>query len=253
MSSHIFTISTEFADLKRLYKALQQTEKNKTLKARENKKVSRKNKNIHSIFHIMFCQTPCPMTTHISRRCLRLGERPGPETKAGKAAAMRLAKKLEWAVVVTQLPVTSSKPSPESQSLHLGCCANCKVSLSNVDSSCQHVIQDQSISDFLSCETFTLHKLSGDNVVLTSFLLICLSTLLTECILFHFLVSESLPPSTYREKKKASRRIFWSLPTPPWSSGAPVPLQCTPFLNVMAPPFFSYHSTVPFRYTASVP
>lgn len=39
-------------------------------------------------------------------------------------------------------------------------------------------------------------------MVLTSFLLICLSTLLTECILFHFLVSESLPPSTYREKKK---------------------------------------------------
>ena len=167
--------------------------------------MSRKNKNIHSIFHIMFCQTPCPTTTHISRHCLRLGERPGPETKAGKAAAMRLAKKLEWAVVVTQLPVTSSKPSPESRSLHLACCANCKVSLSNVDSSCQHVMQDQSMSDFLSCETFTLHKLSGDNVVLISFLLICLSTRLTECILFHFLVSESLPPSTYRKKKSLQK------------------------------------------------
>ena len=39
-------------------------------------------------------------------------------------------------------------------------------------------------------------------MVLTSFLLICLSTLLTECILFHFLVSESFPPLTYRGKKK---------------------------------------------------
>lgn len=210
MSSHIFTISTEFADLKRLYKALQQTEKKQNSKRERKKKVSRKNKNIHSIFHIMFCQNPCPTTTHISRHCLRLGEWPGPETKAGKAAAMRLAKKLEWAVVVTQPPVTSSKPSPESQSLHLGCCANCKVSLSNVDSSCQLVIQDQSISDFLSCETFTLHKLSGDNVVLISFLLICLSTLLTECILFHFLVSESLPPSTYRKKKSLQKNTVVS-------------------------------------------
>ena len=61
------------------------------------------------------------------------------------------------------------------------------------------------MSDFLSCETFTLHKLSGDNVVLISFLLICLSTRLTECILFHFLVSESLPPSTYRKKKSLQK------------------------------------------------
>lgn len=47
-------------------------------------------------------------------------------------------------------------------------------------------------------------------MVLISFLLICLSTLLTECILFHFLVSESLPPSTYRKKKSLQKNTVVS-------------------------------------------
>lgn len=50
----------------------------------------------------------------------------------------------------------------------------------------------------------TLHKLSADNVVLTSFLLISLPPLLTECI---SLFQKKLPTTNSKKKKKASKRI----------------------------------------------
>lgn len=101
---------------------------------------------MHSIFHIMFCQTPCPMTTHISRHRLMLCEQlclllP---RRSWESSNNETAKKLRGAVVVTELSAASSRLSTGRESLHLGCCtpslhlpSKCldyKVYFSNVDS-----------------------------------------------------------------------------------------------------------------------
>lgn len=69
----------------------------------------------------------------------------------------------------------------------------------------------------------TLHKLSADNVVLTSFLLISLPPLLTECI---SLFQKKLPTTNSKKKKKSLQKNLFQVPgavhppSQPWSSGA---------------------------------